>query len=49
MQGWPKDFSIDYLLPFIRPAANYEELQQEWLDWITRFKHDYRTIGCVVD
>jgi glycosyltransferase involved in cell wall biosynthesis len=49
MQGFPADFAVTYLRQFFEHVNNGARLYEDWLTWITRFKHDYRRLGCVVD
>ncbi len=49
IEGWPKDFSLPYLMQFLSVIPQAEELKVEWHDWISRFKDDYRKLGCIVD
>ena len=49
MQGCPADFAVTYLAQFFERASNPAALYEDWLTWITRFKHEYRRLGCVVD
>lgn len=49
MQRYPKDFSVDYLAPFVLAAPNGLALYEGWLSWIARFKADYQVLGCVVE
>ena len=49
MQGFPADFAVTYLAQFFERANNSTALYEDWLTWITRFKHEYRRLGCVVD
>ena len=49
MQGFPADFTLAYLAPFLESSSESTALHEEWLTWITRFKHQYRSLGCVVE
>lgn len=49
MEGWPKDFSLPYLMNNLSTAPDTAALQDEWQMWINRFKSDYRKVGCIVD
>ena len=49
MQNFPTDFTVAYLAQFLEKANDSANLYDDWVIWITRFKHDYRQLGCVVD
>ncbi len=45
MQNFPKDFSIDYLVSFLKDKINVEEFRK----WVEQFKNQYRNLGADVD
>lgn len=49
MQGYPKDFSVDYLKQFLPNWSSGEKLYRDWLVWTERFKNGYRKVGCEVE
>jgi glycosyltransferase involved in cell wall biosynthesis len=48
-EGYPKDFSVSYLKQFLGTGPESEQLYQDWLSWIERFKAGYRKVGCEVE
>lgn len=49
MHDFPRDFSADYLRPFLEAAADPHTTYAEWLRWTEQFKGQYRRIGCEVE
>lgn len=45
MQNFPKDFSLEYIKPFIAKKIKVEEYQK----WVEQFRNQYRNIGCKID
>lgn len=49
MQNFPKDFSEDYILSFLKNDNNQKIKPEEWKKWAEKFKHQYRIQGCEID
>lgn len=45
MQNFPKDFSLEYIKPFIAEKIKVEEYDK----WVEQFRNQYRNIGCDVE
>lgn len=49
MQNFPKDFSEDYILSFLKNENNQKIKPEEWKKWSEKFKNQYRNQGCAID
>jgi glycosyltransferase involved in cell wall biosynthesis len=49
MQNFPRDFSIPYLSEFLIEKKVSGCTPEEWMIWITMFKGQYESLGCVID
>lgn len=45
MQNFPKDFSLDYFISFVKDKINIDEYKK----WVEQFKNQYRNLGCNVE
>lgn len=45
MQNFPKDFSLDYIEPFIAEKIKIEEYEK----WVEQFRNQYKNLGCDVE
>lgn len=45
MQNFPKDFSLDYFISFVKDKINIDEYKK----WVEQFKNQYKNLGCNVE
>lgn len=45
MQNFPRDFSLDYIKPFITEKIKIEE----YIKWVEQFRNQYKKLGCNVE
>lgn len=49
MQNFPADFEESYFKIILEKANDKDATYLEWIKWVSRFKSQYRDIGCQVD